>query len=185
MKSTPAKLTEARSEAEVRSELRKLSKESWDRLRLKIRTFSLYRLKNHAEIEPDDLLNEAILDLLKGNRKWPKHVALKTCLINIVKSKVSHALKKVKKESPHADMHIIEDKKNNILDIMIEAEKTDLINHIMKCSEDPLLKKIIKYYIENNDGRINAKQIAKALGVEVKDIYNANKRLKRTYNKIK
>ncbi len=40
--------------------------------------------------------------------------------------------------------------------------------------DDPLLKKIVEYRLNNAD--CNAKEIAAALGVEVKDIYNAYKR---------
>lgn len=50
-------------------------------------------------------------------------------------------------------------------------------------ADDPLLQKMMEYRFDDPDA--NARQIANALKIQAKDVYNANRRLKDRLNRMK
>lgn len=77
-----------------------LTTEKLDRLRLAIRRkFQGQFYKTPHVSEPDDLLQEAIEDILSGKTEWQPNVSLADCLFKIVETKVIY--RKNEKESIH------------------------------------------------------------------------------------
>ncbi|SLM30872.1 hypothetical protein MTBBW1_2500021 [Desulfamplus magnetovallimortis] len=70
--------------------------------------------------------------------------------------------------------------RNRIIDKMIGKENLDLKEQILlKVSNDSLLTRIVEYVFDNPGEPVRARNIAAGLNIDIKDVYNANKRLKR------
>jgi len=200
------------SNSKVKTELQRLTTDSLDRLRYKVHCKFAERLKKiPIALPPDDLLQEAIMDLLIGKRNWPwEKVKLHVCIFNIVKSKVSHIEDKWKRlnendslvqqiKEPVSDilgqamdensshrMNLNDSSCNTMIHRLHHSEKPDLHELIISFfSEDNLLKKILEYQLNCEDCTVKPAVIAKRLNVDIQDVYNANKRLKRKLKDIK
>lgn len=163
-----------RGTADIVSALEFLTAGEYDRLRLRLWRQFGRQLKNIPDApSPDDLLHEAIEDLLADRRHCPLDTTeLTTCLLNIVRSKVSHLYAKWKREG------IVKVSEQMLDTIPIAAVQTsELREKILACvGDDPLLNRMIEYRLDDPEAK--AQEIAEALGIEMAEMYNANRRLK-------
>lgn len=160
--------------SDILSVVADLSAEDYDRLRLRLwRQFGQQLRRIPDAPSPDDLLHDAIEDLLADRRHCPlTRVDLTICLMNIVRSKVSHLYDKWRQTGV---MTVSED----ILKTF-EAKGSDdselrerILEHL---NGEPLLSEIIEYRLDHPEAR--AQEIAEAVGLGMQDMYNANRRLK-------
>lgn len=171
---------QASSPTDIVSALEKLSAEDYDRLRLRLWRQFGRQLRNIPDAPtPDDLLHEAIEDLLADRRHCPlERVALATCLVNIVRSKISHLYEKWKREG----IVKVSDEVLNTVQIE-DTQESGLRGKILAfAADDALLTRIVKYRLEHPDAK--ARDIARALGEDMQEIYNANRRLKARLKKF-
>lgn len=122
---------------------------------------------------PDDLLHEAIEDLLADRRHCPLElVELAICIVNIVRSKVSHIYEKWKREG------IVKVSDNILNTYQGKPEKdSELRDKILNfVADDPFLRRIVEYRLDYPEAR--AGKIARALNVDIQEMYKANRRLK-------
>lgn len=181
---------------DIRSALNKLTEEEWDRLRLRVwRQFGATLGHIPGAPDPDDLLHEAVEDLLKGKRHCPlERISLRTCLFQIVRGKVSHLYEKSRKKehqyvsedvldqdvppqagqiAENAMLAQITPAENAALEPCTAEDTTALLAFIQ---DDPSLTRIITYQLEHPQAK--ARELARELGMSSKDVYNANRRLK-------
>lgn len=159
---------------DIVSAVANLSAEDYDGLRLRLwRQFGqeLHRIPDAPT--PDDLLHEAIEDLLGDRRHCPlARVDLTMCLVNIVRSKVSHVYDKWRQTG----IVIVSDEVLEKVRVG-DAEDSELRDSILaQVRDDSLLSKVIEYRLEHPEAR--AQEIAEALGLGLQAMYNANRRLK-------
>ena len=168
---------------DIVSAVENLFTEDYDRLRLRLWRQFGRRLRNIPDAPtPDDLLHDAIEDLLVGRRHCPlERVELTTCLVNIVRSKVSHLYEKWKKTGivkVSEDVLKWEASQNTT-----EEPGIKLREKILECvDDDPLLKRIVEYRLDHPKAK--AREIAETLGVNVQEMYNANRRLKARLKRV-
>jgi hypothetical protein len=159
------------------SALQRLTAEELDRVRLKLWKRFGEQLRNIPNApDPEELLHETIEDLLTDRRRCPlERVALTICLMNIVRSKVSHLYEKWKSDG-------IVKVSDEILDFVSapEVHESELREKILACmADDPVLTKIVEYRLDHTEQEpIKAQDMAEVLGMEIHEIYNANRRLK-------
>ncbi len=159
---------------DIVSAVEELLAEDYDGLRLRLwRQFGqqLHRIPDAPT--PDDLLHDAIEDLLVDRRHCPlARVDLTICLVNIVRSKVSHLYEKWQQSG-------IMTVSDEILDRVqaVGTEDSELREKILHVViDDPLLSKIVEFRLEHPDAK--AQEIAESIGLDMQDMYNANRRLK-------
>lgn len=158
-----------------------------------------------------DIALEAIKDIFDGNRKWnlSKNPDLYTYLTSIVDSKISHLyeLKEHKltksmpiteegreveelldKADPTSDHAIyLTPSSNNPEDILLEKEKIKrdetAVNAFFEAIHgDKDLEKLASLIM---DGYVKPSEIAEQMGVEVKEVYNLQKRFRRKCKELK
>ena len=164
---------------DVLSALEQLTPEAIDRLRLKLRKrFGEFLRKIPDAPDPDELLHETIVDLLEGIRHCPlDHAGLPVYLFNIVRSKTSHLYEKWKKERIVKESEAILERENNQMEA---ADAPNLYHKIMAMvADDVILRQIVEYRLTHPEEEpIKAQKIADQLGYDLKEVYNANRRLK-------
>lgn len=182
----------------ISSALGNLTAEDWDRLRRLLWKKFGWIDKIMGNPNPDDLLNESVNDLLNDKRHCPEDsLIIKKSLINclywIVKSKVSHIKDKLKRQEQQAESvsdeqpsdtfgqtirsEELDKARDSVTDRLISETEPDLKEQILSLvADDPMLEKIVKHQLENPDS--NPRHIAEALRIDIKDLYNANRRLK-------
>jgi hypothetical protein len=119
------------------------------------------------------LLHEAIEDLLADRRHCPlARVDLTICLMNIVRSKVSHLYDKWRQTG-------ITTVSEEILERFQAAEIEDSVLReriLAQVNDEPLLSRIVEFRLDHPEAR--AQEIAEAVGLDMQAMYNANRRLK-------
>ncbi len=181
------------------------------RLRLQLwRRFGEQLRKIPEASDPDDLLQEAMKDLLSGRRKNPgEHVKLTTCLFMIVRGKVfnihkkwkraqARSLKKAQNSGTEQNTDIVGTKiddtnignaENGINEMLSPVKKPSLRKQILALvADDALLVQIVRLQIdamENPGQKLSAKELAEKLNVTVKEIFNANRHLKVRLEKLR
>lgn len=185
--------------SDISSALKNLSQDDWDRLRLRLWRRFGGQLRNISEgTDPDDLLNDAIVDLLEDGRHCNlDKVTLVNCLFGIVRSKVSYIQTRRKRildrnqqtvymdpqrpgTQPHAGLYGNRiDQNDDPLEPEL-PEESGLYNDILSLvGDDELLKQMVEYrYNYQGSKAPKAQEIANALEVPVTEIYNANRRYK-------
>lgn len=162
---------------DILSALEHLASEEIDKMRSRLwRQFGEQLRKIPDAPSPDDLLHDTIEDLLADRRHCPlERIELTICLVNIVSSKVSHLYEKWKKEGI---VKVSEDTlKWETSQNTTEEPGAALRKKILECVEDdPLLRRIVAYRLDHANAK--ARDIAQVLGVDMKEMYNANRRLK-------
>lgn len=134
--------------------------------------------KNFNGKEPIDFVGEVILKVMEGKRDWTKaQCSFKEFLFGCLKSEISNFFKTNKNiydnelldipSSGHSS--IDEDKRNQVFELLKQEGADD--NELL----------IFEYWV---DGITKPKEIAKDLGIEVKEVYNITKRLERRLPKI-
>lgn len=79
--------TEYATVAEARQALEQLS----DADLMRLERIARYRVLAHPLLNPRELLNEAVVRVLRGTRRWPKSVALVRFLSNVLRSLAAEA----------------------------------------------------------------------------------------------
>lgn len=157
-----------------------LTPEEIDRVRCTLERRFGNLLRNISDaLNTDDLLHEAIEDLLEDKRHCQlDRVKLTICLMNIVRSKVSHLYEKWKKDG------IIKEPQE-VLEYDLshhnpKPQSSELRGKILQLvKDDPVLLKIVEYRLEHPEEEpIKAKKLTEVFGMDIKEIYNANRRLK-------
>ncbi|QTA92960.1 hypothetical protein [Desulfonema magnum] len=194
--------------SDILSSLKNLTPDEWDRLRLRLWKRFGGQLRSIPEApSPDDLLHDAVVDLSEERRhcKLDK-VSLLNCLFGIVRSKVSHIQAQWQRNleknqqtvpidaekpdtQPLADFYGRPAGQNDPKEgFSPESSATsELYDDIRSLTEDDeLLRQMVEYrYNHQDDNAPKAQEIADALGVPVREIYNANRRLKSLLIKFK
>jgi hypothetical protein len=95
------------------------------------------------------------------------------CIVNIVRSKVSHIYEKWKREGI---VRVSDDMLNSLQGCMPEddSELRDTILHV--AADDPFLRQMVEFRLDHPEAR--AAEIARALNVDIQEMYKANRRLK-------
>ena len=159
---------------DIVSALEALSAAELNRLRLKLwRKFGRQLQRIPDAPKPDDLLHEAIEDLLTDRRHCPLElVELAICITNIVRSKVSHIYEKWKREGvvkvSDDILNTFQGKPEN------DSELRDKILDVV--ANDPFLSKVVEYRLDHPEAR--AGEIARALNLHIQEMYTLNRRLK-------
>ena len=120
--------------------------------------------------EPMDLLHEAIEALYSGRRTFPKEVPLLTTIINVMKSMAGNVIRKKDHQRDPLEEGQVVGKATDVPAWLCE----DALR-IMK--GDEIAVKIITLWCEDPD--LPARDLAAKLGIDVKEVYNAHKRMKR------
>jgi len=190
--------------SDVLVELQNMTTDDHDRLRFTIIKLFGNRLQNIAyEISPEDILQIVFEKLITGTRKWPKEkVSLTRCIINIIKSEISHLERKIGNKasdqlSDELSSDIFENPliKGNKNQYDIKNAGVDSVtNHIIRketqeeilayVSDDEVLVQMLKIKFESSDMHLKPNIMADALNIKVQDVYSANKRLKTKLKKI-
>ncbi len=166
---------------EEEKELLKLTKEDLDRLRRFAEKKYSYIEKKVPDKSIEGIFSETLIDLFSGKRNCPlDKVNIKTCILQIIRSKVSHIYEKYKKEKI-SDINILENENGLTVEENSELRRK-IINRL---KDDELSLKIVKIQLNSEEGLKPYKEIAETLGVDIKEIYNANKRLRRKLAKLK
>ena len=194
--------------SDIFSALKNLSQDDLDRLRLRLCKRFRGQLCNIPEApSPDDLLQDAFVDLSEERRHCNlDKVTLVNCLFGIVKSKVSHIQARWQKNleknqqtvpidaekpdtQPLADFYGRPAGQDDPMEGFSSesSAKSELYDDIHSLiQDDELLRQMVEYrYNHQDDNAPKAQEIADALGVPVKEIYNANRRLKSLLIKFK
>ncbi|GAK59159.1 hypothetical protein U27_06135 [Candidatus Vecturithrix granuli] len=159
---------------DIVSALEHLLTADYDRIRLRLWRKFGEQLRNIPDAPtPDDLLHDAIQNLLAGRRHCPlERVELAICLVNIVRSKVSHLYEKWKR----AGIVKVSDEALNTVQLADEQDSELRENILAIVADDPLLTEIVEYRLDHPEAK--ARKIAEALGIDMQEMYNANRRLK-------
>jgi len=189
--------------ADIRSALEELTSEEWDRLRLRLwLKFGEQLRKIPGAPDPDDLLDDAVKDLLADKRHCPlDRISLPVCLFNIVRSKVSHIKKEWEKNMSKRRTEPVEEidlpaniagqrtetteyeqsrsSEDTMMERMTENRPSGLREQILSLvDDDPLLKQMVEYQLDQAGEPVKSEKLAEALRVDIKEIYNASRRLK-------
>lgn len=162
------------SSTNILSALELLAADDYDRLRLRLWRRFGGQLRNIPDAPtPDDLLHNAIEDLLADRRHCPlDSIELTSCLLNIVRSKVSHLYEKWRREGI---VKVSDDILNTVR--IADEQNSELREKILAfVADDELLSRVVEYRLDYPEAK--AREIADALGVEMQEMYNANRRLK-------
>lgn len=170
------------SHSKLLAALHALTGEEINGLRLKLWKRYGTRLRKIPNApDPDDLLHEAIEDLLADRRHCPPNLSVSTCLFHIVRSKTSHFYEKQKTDEivTHSDEFADTVRVEHVHEPELRQTIITLIH------DDALLTRIVAYRLEHcDDEPIKARTIAEVLGVGIRDIYNANRRLRTRLEKL-
>jgi DNA-directed RNA polymerase specialized sigma24 family protein len=129
-----------------------------------------YLSRTASPWKPEDLLQEAIQGLFSGRRALPKNVSVLTAIINIMRSIASNEGEKVR-TSPVSYEEVKEG--GTLLD-----DPASLCDDALRgVAGDETAKKIVALLCEDPD--LKARDLAATLGLEIKEIYNTLKRIRR------
>ena len=161
--------------------LERLRQAKWSQIMPRILLWShqLHRkyLSNiRAAPEARELAQDAVADLITGKRSLPEDVPITTVLYGILRSKVSNFLNTQRPDAlPEsydlADMSEIPDRS------LLEDEVRKLV------ADDEVLLRMIDYLLD--DPLIKPRDLAVLMNVPVREINNAQKRLRRKLSLLK
>lgn len=131
-----------------------------------------------------DLLHQSVLDTAEEDRKWnPDEVPLYVFLVGVMRSKASnHNTNEKRKATVHGvDLSEMPAGSNPLISYM-SAEACAEIEEVAfeAALEDPVLEKIVEELMDNNR---KPREIAEATGMDVKDVANAVRKLRRRIEK--
>ncbi len=138
------------------------------------------------DMEPEDIVHDAIVSLFEGIRDWDdeRYLDLLPVMKRIIQSKMSHALKKT-------DEMRVFPPKEYLENILVECPDDDPVEQLQlrkvrgiienAIGEDEIL---IKIYCAIVDGCEKPAAIAKHTGMEITEVRNGLRRLQRNREKI-
>ena len=172
----------------------------WDDIIPRVRLWAVHFHKRYlkhirAAPSPDDLVQEAIVKLYTGRRKIPDHVPLMTVIINNIQSDIWNFLTKegyTKKDSRGKGRkgwgrHVgLEEwmEEHDERSVPNQSELKEL--HAMissKVKDDPMLQKMVNLLFE--DPLLKPRDLARLLEASIKEVNNAQKRLRRRLQDIR
>jgi len=164
-------------------------REAIDRTRLYIEKLSR-RQNRGLEKLPHEWINDAIDKLLTGQRKWlPAKHTLSVHLIHIFRSDYSHFIERSKKheslESSFSAPEKLSNRESPDEVLMRQQHLSSVENNISNIKKvidkrgDVVAKRIIEAYEINDIPYHKNSELAEHLGVAVKEIVNAKKRIER------
>ena len=191
----------ATAKQNVRTALRKMTKDEINRLRWKLwKRFGTILRRISSECDPDDLLLETFEDLLAGRRTWPSEtVSLEDCISQIARSKVFNICRKSDRErvlvqvkgnekygEPVAD-HEGKRLEHNLPFPTITG-KQQRFQDPRKCVEelfpdDELIQQMVLLRWDRPGQNFKPADYATLLGVHVKTIYYARERINRVLDR--
>lgn len=162
------------SPSDIVAAVENLPAEDYDRLRLRLWRQFGGQLRNIPDAPtPDDLLHDAIEDLLADRRHCPlERIDLTICLANIVRSKVSHLYEKWR----HKGIVKVSDEVLNTVQTADDQDSELQEKILVLVADDVLLTRIVEYRLDHPEAK--ARDIAQTLEVSMQEMYNANRRLK-------
>ena len=143
-------------------------------------------------VDLDDLVQEAILDTISGDRHLPPNVELVTFLCQVIRSKAYNLLKKKEidivsplEEIPQRQLFLTAGAR--FTEYVKEVDKQDDCQRVFHklgefVSGNDLESRMVDKWWEQPD--IKPKEMAKELGVSIVEIRNAQKRLSRKVRKL-
>jgi hypothetical protein len=177
----------------ARRVLNRMTEEEWKDLtnRLLYFTYRNYgaNLKRLA-FPVDELVQDAIGDLLTGARMWPpvdsfgneKEVSLFVFLCNTIRSKVSHLFQKSKRQTYVGDRSELDLLSPLLLSEGVERAAEGRVEYgelskllIERVSDDAVLTQMVMLWIETPD--LRPREVALILGLSMDEFRNAQKRL--------
>ncbi len=171
------------------AELTGLTKSEWEELSLRLLLFTERMLREHIPpserigLNAQDFVQEAIMAYLDGERIKPKDIDLFFFLAMVIRSKISHLLAKEKRWS---DEHpLVRTSKSFETDAIGEPmDDPYLREQILKLfADDEVLSKITTLMLE--DPQLQPRDLAVTLGVPIRAIYDAKRRLKHKLSEFK
>ena len=129
--------------------------------------------------EPHDLAQSAITNVLTGVRQLPEDVPLFVALHEVMRSKVSNFIaKKSRRGTVALDEERLAITADTNTDGKQDASYERFKHLIRECvADDPFLVRMVEHLFE--DPLLKSADLAAMMGVDVREIYNAYKRLRR------
>jgi len=163
----------------------------WKRLRRFAHKYYYWLPSRVSGIDLDDLVQDAITDVIAGDRHQPPDVELVTFLCHVIRSKADHILKK--KESRVVS---IEEVPLTCLRIPVGATYMDdpgdgdrqaayqrLCDRVRELvRDDELISRMVELWLSKPE--LKPREMAKELDVPIKEIRNAQKRLSRRASRL-
>lgn len=159
-----------------------LSTETWERLLFKVNVQFGRQLQRIAEApSAEDLVHEAVEDVVYGRRAWPKEsVSLPVCLTNIVWSKVTNLRRKAGKTEMlplfeetvdwEIDQLASREEEAKMVDWASATEEipeepsAEFREHLLhSVAQDQSLRPIVEYWLEHLNEDVTVEMIAQAL----------------------
>jgi DNA-directed RNA polymerase specialized sigma24 family protein len=183
-----------------------MSEDEWKELwkRLKLITYKHYGwlLNRIRGLDLDEVILDAIEDTFFCIRQWPpidsngeiKDVALLYFLCQTIRSKISNLIKQSQRHVSIQDEmnaeHFVSLEQSSLLSIQAKGESDEQARYnqlsemlLKSVRSDPLLERIVNLHIV--DPGIKPREIAHNLGVSIRQVQNAQKRLNRRVRRIR
>ena len=140
------------------------------------------RVTKKAGLEAQEWVHDAISKLLSGERSWhPDKHSLSKHLTRTFLSDYSHFVEKSKK---HTSFNANDHHHNQNPEKVYACDQAlDSIKNKISESNDPLAQKVIFAYEKYGYDAHQNSEVAEHAGVEINDIVNTKKRIKRITNK--
>ncbi|MEE9442831.1 MAG: hypothetical protein V3V99_09220 [candidate division Zixibacteria bacterium] len=143
-----------------------------------------------ASTSPEDLVNEAVLRVLSGKRKWDPHSdpdILIFMKFSVIKSMTNQAWNSVKKRKECYNKITEKESENTAQRKMDEHDREELYKGYMDEIEDRLKDNddLLLLFYATQEGNYSNIDLAKALGKDVKDVCNMKKRMGRKIADLK
>ncbi|HJQ68305.1 MAG TPA: sigma-70 family RNA polymerase sigma factor [Blastocatellia bacterium] len=174
--------------------LKDITEEEWYVIYQKLRLFTHKRywyLRGKAGLELDDVVQQAIVDTLQGKRTWPpadENLTIFAFLRGVIRSNISNELTRAGNNVlvwPSEHGSVSEDHQPRTQQAQLpdqQAISKELLEKLHQTiGEDERLVEVLKKLLLG----FTPKQIADELGVDITEVRNAQKRLKKRISKLR
>jgi len=154
----------------------KLYSLDWESIIPELNRYAVLRLKHlglYPEFSCDDVVNESIMRVLNGDRKWDdnKYPDIIIFMKMVIKSISSHLLEsKITADNKHQEIRDSNPKPNEEIEQHYKDALTE-IEELLADDDDLLL-----LYYAMADGHLKDKELSKVLDVEINEIRNMKKK---------
>lgn len=128
-------------------------------------------------VKPEDFVMKAIEQALSGERRWDNKISLFAFLCGAISSMLNHAAESVENRITRRVDPRIEEYKLVAPATELADEESLPERFVDSLRDDPLVYKMVAHILSSNTDKPS--QLARVLKISVRDVYNANKRLKR------
>jgi len=128
---------------------------------------------------PHDLAQSAVADILSGKRRLPENVDLFVVLHEVIRSKVSNFIaRRARRGTVDLNDEILAITAHASTDGMEDTSYEQFKDAVRTCvANDSFLERMIEYLFD--DPMLKPADLAAMMDVEIKEIYNAYRRLRR------